>query len=272
MNANKKDIFIVSGRASLGDVLGDSTIGGLFTSYCVHAGGCSIPKHQHSASYLCIVLSGGYTQHALKEFNCSRGALVTHPQGHVHSNLFGDAVTRCANVYVDTDWLDEPTLRRLLDDYRCIDLGNNNSAVARLERTLGERDAGSRLAIAGAVFDLISRAVQLKSSSIGQSRINKVRDLIAADPINVPTLASLGDIAGIHPAHLSRVFRKETGETPIGFARRLRIEQGDRLLRGESTIAQIAIQTGFYDQAHFARHFRRQFGMSPVQRRAQLSS
>lgn len=45
----------------------------------------------------------------------------------------------------------------------------------------------------------------------------------------------------------------------------LRLERGARLLcLNEETIGAIALQTGFSDQSHFSRAFKRQFKMSPL--------
>ena len=37
-----------------------------------------------------------------------------------------------------------------------------------------------------------------------------------------------------------------------------------RLTDSDDTIAQIALQAGFFDQSHFTRTFKRQFGLTPL--------
>ena len=70
---------------------------------------------------------------------------------------------------------------------------------------------------------------------------------------------------GVHPVHLARVFRLHYG-TPVGaYVRGLRLEwAAGRLTASDDNIAQIALQSGFYDQSHFTRAFKHQFGLTPL--------
>ncbi|HEY7818875.1 MAG TPA: helix-turn-helix transcriptional regulator [Vicinamibacteria bacterium] len=48
------------------------------------------------------------------------------------------------------------------------------------------------------------------------------------------------------------------------YARRLRVERACReILKGEQTLADIALEAGFADQAHFTRVFKRFLGVPP---------
>ena len=78
------------------------------------------------------------------------------------------------------------------------------------------------------------------------------------------TLNDLGRAIGISPFHFSRLFRISTGQSPMGYLRRLRIERSKTmLLQGERKKADIAMTLGFSDQSHFTRTFRRMTGVSP---------
>ena len=69
---------------------------------------------------------------------------------------------------------------------------------------------------------------------------------------------SLGELAGI-----ARLFRAQTGMTPGGYLRHLRIEHAKMLLRHGMPISRVAFTTGFYDQSHFTRRFKRDVGLPP---------
>jgi transcriptional regulator GlxA family with amidase domain len=70
--------------------------------------------------------------------------------------------------------------------------------------------------------------------------------------------------AGLSRSHFSRLFRASTGESPMGFAMRLRVERAkEMLLKGDHETCQIALELGFCDQSHFSRTFRRLTGHSP---------
>lgn len=80
-------------------------------------------------------------------------------------------------------------------------------------------------------------------------------------PIRVAELAAE---AGVHPAHLARIFRRHHGCTVGTYVRRLRLEAARAaLLDGDRTISAIALSNGFSDQAHFTRRFKEMMGVPP---------
>jgi AraC family transcriptional regulator len=79
-----------------------------------------------------------------------------------------------------------------------------------------------------------------------------------------PALAELAAIAGVHPAHMAREFRRRLGCSPGQYLRLVRLERGTAELASTSRpIARIAADHGFADQSHFGRHFLRAFRASP---------
>ncbi len=176
------------------------------------------------------------------------------------------------NLYFDASWLEDLALTTLFADYGQVQLDPRDEALARLEREMATRDVGAQLTVASAVLELAGRAVRRADSDTSPTWLNRVRDAIAGNLVQPPDLTTLAAQAGVHPAHLCRTFRDATGETVGGYSRRLRLEAADAMMAGSVSIAEIAVATGFYDQAHFARCFRRQYGVSPSARRVQLTS
>ena len=258
-------------RASLGDRLGDVTAAGILASHRSYEGGVSLATHEHEGAYVCIVLAGGYSQTSTSRMDCGRGSFVSHPPGHVHANRFGAGSTRCLNLYFDVAWLVDPALGELLGDYRQVRLDPHDAALSRLERELAISDAGSALGVASAALDVAGRAIRAAADS-APSWLSRIREAIAGDLAQPPSLATLAAEVGVHPAHLCRSFRKATGETIGAYSRRVRLEAASAMMAGRGSIAEIASATGFYDQAHFARCFRRQFGRTPTALRTQLAS
>lgn len=77
-------------------------------------------------------------------------------------------------------------------------------------------------------------------------------------------LDDLANLASVSRFHFARCFRGSTGEAPMAFLRRRRIERAKDLLeRGDRLISDIAVEVGFYDQSHFTRHFARMVGTTP---------
>jgi len=78
------------------------------------------------------------------------------------------------------------------------------------------------------------------------------------------SLDDLARTAGLSRYHFARRFRLRTGESPLGYLLRLRVERAkSALVMSEGRIADIAASYGFADQSHFTRSFRRFVGMTP---------
>ena len=79
-------------------------------------------------------------------------------------------------------------------------------------------------------------------------------------------LDGLAALAGLSTDHLSRAFHQSLGVPPHTYLLRRRLEQVEQMLREtHAPLSEIALATGFSDQSHLARHFRRWAGMSPRQ-------
>lgn len=78
------------------------------------------------------------------------------------------------------------------------------------------------------------------------------------------TVADLAGVAGISPPHFSRLFRRETGHSPLDYLIRVRIQRSRILLRaGSDSVTSIALKCGFASHSHFTDSFRKQCGISP---------
>jgi AraC-like DNA-binding protein len=77
------------------------------------------------------------------------------------------------------------------------------------------------------------------------------------------TLEALASFAGLSAFHLCRVFRQTVGMTPHAYQTQVRVRRAKSLLRAGLPITMVAVQAGFYDQAHLTRHFKRILGLTP---------
>jgi AraC family transcriptional regulator len=116
--------------------------------------------------------------------------------------------------------------------------------------------------VAGYSWEVESRT----RGTLGKNVFKRLRDYVIAhldEPIEV---AALADMAGRSPFHFSRVFAKSVGLSPHRYVVHLRLQRALELVReGQSSLAEIAIRTGFADQSHLSRWVRRVHGVSLTQ-------
>ena len=75
----------------------------------------------------------------------------------------------------------------------------------------------------------------------------------------------LARLASLSLSQLDRRFKRLFQLTPQQFLLRVRLNAASQLLATtHRAVAEIALQTGFYDQSYFTKHFRRQLGMTPT--------
>jgi AraC-like DNA-binding protein len=76
-------------------------------------------------------------------------------------------------------------------------------------------------------------------------------------------LSELAHLAGMSQFHFSRVFAEQVGMPPHAFQTQVRVARAKTLLVEGLQISQVATQTGFADQSHLTRHFKRLVGVTP---------
>ena len=82
------------------------------------------------------------------------------------------------------------------------------------------------------------------------------------------TVSQAAQRAGMSRESFSRQFRRRHGMPPHSFWLLEKLNDARRLLRTGEPIAAIAAETGFSDQSHLGRCFRRAFGVTPGRYRA----
>jgi AraC family transcriptional regulator len=77
-------------------------------------------------------------------------------------------------------------------------------------------------------------------------------------------LSELAREAGVSVSHFIRSFRQSTGKTPYQFLLHRRVERAQILMRDHRTsLTEVGLASGFADQHHLARVFRRIAGVTP---------
>lgn len=238
------------------------------------------PKHWHEEYQVCLIENGGgELLYGGVAYPTPSGSLFVLAPGETHANRTDD---KCGcsfrSLYLSPEWmrgaLDEamegrrespvftlPMIfdRRVMTLYRQLHLSLEIQA-SRLERE-------SRLL--EFLMLLVSRcaAKQPTFDRTGSVKpvVRRLREFIADCFAENITLKQLSSLANLSPYHLNRVFSAEYGLPPHAFQTQLRIARAKRLLREGTPISDVAVQTGFADQSHLTRHFKRLVRMTPGQ-------
>ena len=252
-----------------GSVVRRRDIPSFVLSESVYPKGLTLPKHCHSNAYLSFVLSGSYTErYSDRECVCSEGALRFLPPGQVHENEYTTAV-RCLLVRIEPAALD-----RLGDHSPVLSSPGEVPGLAsswlanRLYREFAAEDDVAPLAVEGVLLEILAesaRAIGEGSAAHAPAWLRRVREALEDSYLLAPSLAELGGIAGVHPVHLSREFRKHYQSTIGEFIRKRRIEHACKLLsRSDTPLSEIALTCGFSDQSHFCAMFKGHTGLTPA--------
>lgn len=118
---------------------------------------------------------------------------------------------------------------------------------------------------------LIQLIRELETPSVqGSALIRRACACLKEQFATISGIGEAAEICGVSQAHLTRAFRAETGQTPLQYLTRLRIEHGlFLLLNTGDSIEKIAAACGFLNGNYFAKVFRRYLNCSPEEYRRQ---
>lgn len=85
------------------------------------------------------------------------------------------------------------------------------------------------------------------------------------DPLRIPDVAAAVSLSG---RHFERLFKRETGQSPLRYYRRLRLTKArQRVLYSGDSLRDIATSVGFLTPSQMARHYQELFGVGPKDER-----
>jgi AraC-like DNA-binding protein len=190
-----------------------------------------------------------------------------------------------SQFYLDSGWLAKLLDERMgrAPDFTTLAMGvvtdpGSVRSFLRLEALIGadlparEKDAAFREHMLGILAPALKPAPnrsRTSSQALGRKReVLAARAHLAANLERPVSLEELAGVAGLSSGHLVRTFRSVLGLPPHAYQNQLRVERAKGLLAAGLPIAQVAQDTGFTDQSHFHRTFRRFVAATPGQYQA----
>jgi AraC family transcriptional regulator len=228
------------------------------------------PWHVHHQAEFCFMFEGSFTETVgHRRLTCRRFDVTFKPAGETHWTRSGPAGARYLAVGVPAARLGADTrLARVLSSPMFFANSPLTGLGLRICHELQQQDELAPLAMEGAALELLVRALRSNQAPVRSHRppwLDRVKDLLH-DSFTTPL--NLGQIAatvGVHPSHLTEVFRRELG-CPIGdYVRMLRVNYAGQLMAtSDRSLADVALAAGFSDQSHFTRLFKQLTGVTPA--------
>jgi AraC family transcriptional regulator len=235
-----------------------------------------LPTHAHELSHFCFVLAGSYKETmAGKVVERGPTALVYYPPEVNHAE---EHFTPGRHFLIEIDFNGLERVKeygaRLTEP---VHLRSETSLwlATRMYREFSERDKFSALALESIATELLIAASRQQTGNLGRNTpvwLQRVKEYLHENFVEPPSLSELAAAVGVHPTHLARVFRQYEHCTVGDYIRRARIREArQRMVQSNEPLVDIALATGFADQTHFTRSFKRLTGMTPTEFRRLFS-
>ena len=234
------------------------------------------PRHWHEEYQFCFIQAGGGELfYRGTHYDTPRtGLFIVHP-GEVHSN---QTETGCSfrSMYVESGLISQ-TVAGLTGRAQTLPFFHNPLIF---DREITSRYNTLHLSLAGSATtlerdsllldlftQLLARHAQepFQAPTPGRARqaVVEIRDYIIEFHSRNISLQELARIANLSPFHLTRVFAATVGMPPHAFQTQVRVAQAKKLIRSGLPLSDVAALTGFADQSHFIRHFKRLMKITP---------
>ncbi|HEX6190450.1 MAG TPA: AraC family transcriptional regulator [Pyrinomonadaceae bacterium] len=234
------------------------------------------PRHWHEEYQFCFIQAGGgeLFYRGAAHATPRESLFIVHP-GEVHSNQT-DVGCSFHSIYVHPELIRRLLLKltdrkqclpffpdpMILDQDICADYKSLYAALANDETHLQTETIMLAL-----LNKLVGRHAQdpfeLTARRIEQVAVKKVREYIFDNHARNIRLKELARYADVSPFHLNHAFTRQIGMPPHAFQIQVRIANAKKLLRNGLSPASVASTTGFADQSHFIRHFKRLTKITP---------
>lgn len=225
------------------------------------------PAHTHDAWTVLIVDEGAVAYELDRAPHHAIPAAITLLPPHVphdgRSAVSGTAFRKRV-IYLESAWLPEGLVGSAVDHPELTD-PRALATLADLHAAMGDPvdviAAECRLlALRDLVLDHLGEPAPTTPDLPLARRLRGLLDDHLADSF---TIAEAARALGVHPSHLVRVFSQAYGIPPHRYVTGRRVDRARRLLTQGRHAADVAAATGFHDQAHLTRHFRRVLGATP---------
>ena len=225
-----------------------------------HSANSNISLHAHNKPYLCLLASGTYKEESNITDIITQGEVLYRVANYEHSNSFSDKGGLCLNIEMN-DFEQFMTLNGLQLPNKV----SKQKGVVELYKLLyGLKQGLPNDVINIYCYESIIATINIFNGSGNITWVKKVKELINDNPLETISLNKLSIEFSLHPNYIVRKFKEITGFKLSEYLTRTRLEHSiNHLLMNKENIASIALESGFYDQSHYCRNFKKIMDTTP---------
>lgn len=248
----------------------------LRATYVTH----SFARHTHDSYAIGVIDSGveEFTYRGAIHRALPNNIVIVHP-GEVHNGhagvpdgwqyrMFYPDVTLLQQALMELD----PAMRHLpffpnpvIQDDALADQLRQLHVTLEHSTSLLERDSRFLWSFAQLILRHADRRPAVQTIGAEDWAVQKALDYLNRHADQNISLEQLARLTHLKPLRFLRVFQRQMGLPPHAYLVQLRVARAKDLLAQGIAIAQVAFDTGFSDQSHLNRHFKRIVGMTPKQ-------
>lgn len=224
--------------------------------------------HRHENPYFTFLLAGDlYEENKKESYFLQPGTLVYHNWQDAHKNRKSAEYTRGFHLEFKDEWLQkfqtvcpQTNGKKLVEDPKLKQL--MFLLVMECRSGGADRELSLDLLALSILEALHGRIKRDQKSKPGW--VSKLNELLLEEPEGPTTASELAKTLGLHPVYFSRIFHSFFGVSYSHYVRQLRLSRASDLILGSQlSLTEIALKSGYFDQSHFIRDFKKAYRMTP---------
>ncbi len=229
----------------------------------------SYPAHCHD-TWTVLIVDQGAIRYDLDSRQCGAlgEAVAILPPGVIHNGRRAPGAPGFKKrvLYLDESFLDLDMVGAAVDNTNIFDADLRRTLVGLHDSMLNgedKLDGEWRLALIQDRLSCHLRRVNEQEREPERGVALQLRQLLDENVVHAVSLSEAASVLERSKAHLIRSFSATFGVSPHAYVVGRRIESARPMLLAGRPVAEVAAVTGFCDQAHFTRHFKRYTSVTP---------